>query len=112
MAKVREYAQGGHQMWEFYCPGCGHNHHYTTKNLGMGHPIWVFNGDVESPTFTPSLLNKWGRDADPEWKEPEGAQPSHKWSGTCHLYVTNGQIRYLTDCTHHLAGQVVDMKDM
>lgn len=110
--KLSEVEDTRYETWEFFCPGCGHRHGYYTKNPN-GRPIWTFeNRDVNSPTFTPSLLNTWGKHADPNWQEPEGAQPSNRWSGTCHLYVTNGQIIYLSDCTHHLAGQTVPMQDI
>lgn len=108
--KVRRYQHGVYSGCEFFCPGCGHNHTYPLENPGG--PVWTFNGDVNNPTFTPSLLNRWGKHADPNWQEPEGAQPGNKWSGTCHLYVTNGQIIYLGDCTHHLAGKTVEMEDI
>lgn len=111
MAKVKEDSHGKYETWVFYCPGCGYTHAYYTKNPD-GRPVWNFNGDVNNPTFTPSLLNRWGKHADPNWQEPEGVQPSNKWSGTCHLYVTNGQIQYLLDCTHNLAGQTVPMQEI
>jgi hypothetical protein len=30
----------------------------------------------------------------------------------CHTFVTDGQIQYLGDCTHALAGQTVDLQEM
>ena len=114
MAKVRliKVEDTRYESWEFKCPGCGHSHVYYTKNP-EGRPVWGFaNMDVNKPTFTPSLLNRWGKDADPNWQEPEGTSPSWGWSGTCHLYVTDGKIIYLGDCTHHLAGQTIEMEDI
>jgi len=68
---------------------------------------------MNNPTFTPSLLNRWGKYANPNWKEPEDAPPDNKWSGICHLFVTNGMIHYCGDCTHEYSGkQNVPMKDM
>jgi len=29
----------------------------------------------------------------------------------CHSFVTDGRIQFLTDCTHALAGQTVDIPD-
>lgn len=55
-----------------------------------GAVTWDFNGDLERPTFTPSLKNTG-----------EGE--------VCHLFVTAGQIEYCPDCTHALAGQTVPM---
>lgn len=59
-----------------------------------GYPQWSFNGDVDNPTFNPSLLNR----------DNQGH--------VCHLFVRNGKIEYLGDCTHSLAGKVIDMEDM
>lgn len=109
--KLHEVEDTRYESYEFHCPGCGHSHVYYTKNP-EGRPVWSFNGDVNNPTFTPSLLNRWGKHADPEWQEPTEPAPSHGWSGTCHLYVTNGQIQYLGDCSHHLAGTTIEMEDI
>lgn len=35
-------------------------------------------------------------------------QPKH----VCHSFVTDGKIQFLSDCTHDLAGQTVDMVDI
>jgi Family of unknown function (DUF6527) len=42
-------AQGVQSVYMFHCPGCGRGHGYHV-------PHWDFNGDLEKPTFTPSLL--------------------------------------------------------
>ena len=53
---------------------------------------WQWNGDFERPTVTPSILN---------------SRPGF----INHVYITNGKIEYLNDCTHDMAGQRVDMVD-
>ena len=30
----------------------------------------------------------------------------------CHTFVTDGRIQFLSDCTHALAGQTVDLPDI
>lgn len=94
----------GHCEYHFYCPGCKEMHSYITRwseerkeRSKNGAPTWSFNGDLENPSFTPSLLYRW---------EYPGKR------GVCHLYVTNGKIQFLGDCTHALAGQTVEMKDV
>lgn len=67
-----------------------------------GKPHWSFNGDFERPAFGPSVLQTWG----------EGER--HR---CCHSFVgcngaQPGQITFLGDCTHALAGQTVDLPDM
>jgi hypothetical protein len=96
--------KGGPGTWCFQCEGCGHMHCYYTVEAGR--PIaWQFNGSLEFPTFTPSLLNRWGKYADPNWVEPTDVGPDTSgWSGICHIFVTNGQVQFLGDCTHKLAG--------
>ena len=74
-----------------HCPGCNHAHMVTTDPATPG-PRWGFNGDLLSPTFTPSLLCYTDRPKD-----------------RCHSFIENGRFRFLTDCGHHLAGQTVDI---
>lgn len=79
--------------WGFHCPGCSHLHSFST---GSGAPInWSFNGDVNSPTFSPSLL----------------VNKDHP-NSRCHLFLTDGKIHYQADCYHDLKNQVVDMVDI
>lgn len=83
----------------YWCPGCD-SAHSVNHGAGLG-PRWRFNGDAERPTFSPSVLVTYdGADAD----TPVGL-PS-----VCHSFVENGQIRFLPDCTHALAGQTVQMQ--
>jgi len=78
----------------FHCPGCEHGHIYYTS----GPVTWFFNGDLERPTFTPSLLNTCENHPDPKQRR-------------CHLHVTNGEIVFCTDCSHAYAGKTVPMPD-
>lgn len=59
---------------------------------------WTFNGDLEKPTFSPSILVKLER--------TDGGKTK-----ICHSFVELGQIRYLSDCTHHLAGKTIEMPE-
>lgn len=78
----------------FFCNGCDMPHSISVGE-GQG-PRWTYNGNADSPTFTPSVLVSW----------TERDQPK-----VCHSFVTDGRIQYLSDCTHSLAGQVVDLPD-
>ncbi|HUP80813.1 MAG TPA: DUF6527 family protein [Pirellula sp.] len=80
---------GGHR-YVFWCPGCKGSHQYQVGPP----PSWTFNGNFDSPTFTPSLLVR---------PVKEAGIPR------CHLFVTDGKISYCTDCEHELAGQTVEM---
>lgn len=84
----------------FKCPGCASSggseaHRYEVREDG-GQPSWEFNGDFKSPTFTPSLLQ--------QYSDPRGHH-------VCHLFITAGKIYYCSDCTHALAGQVVELPE-
>lgn len=79
----------------FHCPGCNTLHPYRIQGDPTRGPIWGYNGNVEAPTFTPSLLVNNSR--------PESR---------CHLYVTDGRIQYLGDCFHNLKNTTIDMVDI
>lgn len=89
MAKLKPLndTTGKLSVYVFYCPGCKNCHHYDLSR-------WQFNGNLELPSFTPSLRI---------------IGPNN--STLCHLYVTNGKIQYCNDCPHNLSGQTVDMLD-
>lgn len=80
----------------FECPGCEGVHGIAIGD-GAG-PRWGFNGNVDQPTFTPSIKVTC------DWGDP----PKHM---VCHSFVTDGKIQFLADCTHELAGQTVDLPD-
>jgi hypothetical protein len=76
----------------FHCPGCGNCHKFTTVGL----VTWGFNGNMEKPTFTPSILVT---------QYPKGEKK------VCHSWITNGFIQFLPDSTHKLKGQTVELED-
>lgn len=80
--------------YAFECPGCKSDHMIST-NLKFSPIAWEFNGDVNSPTFSPSLL-VWG------------SEPTLR----CHSFVKNGKIEFLSDCFHGLKGQTVDLPEI
>lgn len=82
------------------CPGCEHPHVVPT----VGERAWGFNGDMDRPTLTPSVL------VYPNWKDVDGNVVEH--SPRCHVFIRDGRIEFLSDCTHALAGQTVDMQDV
>lgn len=106
LSSESESYKEGQREYHFHCPGCNCMHGYYThwsKDRAAasrtGAPVWSFNNNLEKPTFTPSLLYRW----------------HNEYSGkdhVCHLYVTDGKIKFLDDCTHCLAGQIVDMKEI
>lgn len=83
------------------CPACGFEHEFRVDLTGNGiwqrngGDVWTFDGDWDKPTFHPSMganLHNY------ESRHPR-----------CHSYLENGRWRFLSDCSHELAGQTVDM---
>lgn len=93
----------------FWCPGCQCSHVVYIK-AGHGHQ-WDWNGSHDKPTISPSVLNQWGNKVNPDWKEPAEPAPAGGWSGVCHLYLREGVIQFLSDCTHELVGKTVPLED-
>jgi hypothetical protein len=71
------------------CPGCGNAHGFSSKR-------WQFNGNMNYPTISPSLLVESGNEHGPT---------------RCHSFVRDGKIQFLDDCTHALKGKTVDLLD-
>lgn len=101
-AKVVTDAQDRFIGIRFDCPGCGYQMIPTDwipdgmeRSPHYPHQ-WRFNGDLERPTLRNSILTRYGR----------------KGASVCHSFVTDGRIQFLSDCTHTLAGQTVDLPDI
>ena len=92
----------------FRCPGCD-SVHGVTVDTPEG---WGWN-DLERPTFTPSILVHPHRtliDEDLDW-DALIAPENVTMTPLCHSFVTDGQIQFLCDCSHALAGQTVDLPE-
>ena len=104
MSKVKKVSDkdGNAYGYTLWCPGCEEHHRVGTE--------WQFNGDMEKPTFSPSLL---------VWLDPNPkADPKHDPTGKyrngfrCHSFIREGHIEFLGDCTHKLAGQTVELPEL
>lgn len=60
-------------------------------------PCWEWNGDIEKPTLSPSILTRG-----------EDTNGKH----VCHSFVRNGKVEFLNDCTHEFAGQTLDLLEV
>jgi hypothetical protein len=83
---------GNGKYLAFRCEGCGGYHSVPVT----GPQAWAWNGDRDAPVLSPSLKVNMG-----PYDAPR----------ICHSFVgcngaQPGEIIYLGDCTHHLAGQV------
>jgi hypothetical protein len=89
--KVRIWKTGDKvHRYFIQCPGCKEEHQFNDG--------WKFNGDMENPTFSPSLLVQGGRGFGDAYEDFR-----------CHSFIRDGRIQFLNDCTHHLKGQTVDL---
>ena len=86
--------------WLVFCPACQCGHKFDKGR-------WTFNGDTEKPTFSPSMLIRVG----PMPTVPAGRPDAGKIR-VCHSFVREGRIEFLSDCTHPLAGQTLDLPDV
>lgn len=108
--KVKLHSDGS---FTYRCP-CGDVHHITPK-------IWTWNGNVESPTISPSVLVRSGHYVPRQPGEPESCwctyakeHPEDKLPFgcyLCHSYVENGSVRFLNDCSHEHAGKTLPIPD-
>jgi hypothetical protein len=78
--------------WAAWCPACKQLHTWRTGTWAPGVPTWKFDGNLEKPTFSPSLRYLTGT--------------------KCHLTLTNGIIEYHTDCPHSMAGLKIPLIDI
>ena len=77
------------------CPACKCSHiFYTIYN---NKPQWTFNGNLENPTFNPSMLVHPNKTGDQK---------------RCHSFVRDGKIQYLNDCEHEMRGQTVELPEI
>ncbi len=106
---------GGDGRLSFWCPGCNEAHTLSVAGPGA---IWGYNGNVDQPTFTPSVLMRSGHFVTGQhgkrcWCDYNSEQiamgkPTVGFScQQCHSFVTHGRIQFLGDCSHSLAGQTV-----
>lgn len=108
----------GQLYLSFWCLGCDEVH--AIKIAEEGKPGWSWNASAEAPTFGPSIAVSTGCKTpgfDPAtmqcwctWNTEavaKGEKPSSFECSMCHSFVEDGKIRYLSDCTHRLANQIV-----
>ena len=76
------------------CPAGGCFMALPVRKPGESHrpdgPQWEFDGNEDEPTLSPSVLSKCK-------------------GGVCHSFVRNGQVEFLSDCTHEFAGKTVPL---
>jgi hypothetical protein len=82
-----------------WCPACASLHDFAVEEPFRNGARWTFDGNQDSPAFAPSMNISWGPN-------------SRGQTSRCHYFLTGGQLQYLSDCTHRLAGQTVPLPDI
>jgi hypothetical protein len=116
VGQISATLRGGGDHVSFWCPGCEETH-----TVGVGPNGWTWNRDAARPTFTPSILVTSGhympshQAGDRCWCIFNAERPDNPSSFTCHRchsFVTGGQIQFLGDSTHALAGTTVPLPEL
>lgn len=101
----------GHGKVAFWCAGCECAHALPVAEPSQAR--WEYNGNPNAPTFHPSILVRYYKCTVPnvmEWfRANPGADRAPGHDAICHSFVVDGQIQYLGDCTHHLAGRTLPL---
>lgn len=108
MRAEKQEAPDGSVYINYRCQGCEHLHSVcvqTGSAYGAG-PVWGWNGSLELPTFTPSVLFWLDHNADEDEEERKYVDKAR-----CHTFITNGRVQFLSDYGHALAGQTLDVPE-
>lgn len=100
-SKLRSIEGGNFAHW---CPGCEEMHAFYVGTPTSRGARWSFDGNVEKPSFTPSMNITSPR---AEWGDGEVAEAT-----CCHYFLSAGFLQFLGDCTHALKGQTVELPDL
>ena len=107
MGQVSAFLRRGAGFHSHWCPGCEEVHSIPDS--------WTFNGNVECPTFSPSvrITGKRTVKVDGKWdggwvRDAEGNPLDY----CCHYILTAGQLQFCADSTHALAGKTVPLPQL
>jgi hypothetical protein len=115
MSKLKRTTEG---QLHFHCPGCNEVHTVTPANAVLaGQVRWGWNGSMDAPTFSPSILVTsghyvYGHTSEHCWctyNREHADTPASFVCYRCHSFVRDGIIQFLGDCTHALANQTVPL---
>ena len=106
VAQIRHVTEGDltYDAIMIWCPGCTlmispdepdeGGLHLLPVNSTTKTPSWTWDGSLDRPTLSPSILTTYSADR------------------RCHSFLSGGFWDFLADCTHVLAGQTVPMPDL
>ena len=81
---------------------------------------WAWDGNVQAPTFSPSVLVTCGHYMPgmpqppncPYCKDLEPGDKATDYCYRCHTFIKGGMVQFLGDCTHEFAGQTLPLPDL
>ena len=76
---------------------------HTFPKIGRPNATWTFNGDLEKPTFHPSMNECSNPSTSPDFN------PRCSADERCHFVISNGNITYQNDCSHNFKGQTMPL---
>jgi hypothetical protein len=94
VSKVLRSTEGGFMHW---CPACNSFHMIAVSEPFPNGARWKFDGDLDKPTFAPSVRVRGGNAKGPT---------------CCHYILTTGVINFCGDCTHAMAGKAVPLPEI
>jgi len=94
----------GYHHW---CPACHEPHGIAVTHRNRSGAVWQFNGNLERPTFTPSV-RCFTMDTENDCGAP---LPLPVQRTLCHYFITEGMIVFCGDNPHALNGQTVPLPD-
>lgn len=98
-SKLRQPAPGQIRHW---CPACHCGHVFNVDAPNASGAVWGWDGNVDRPTFRPSMHIQTG-----EWTDADGMR--RRAATVCHYFLIDGQITFCNDSPHRLAGMTVDL---
>lgn len=105
MGQVSKFLRRTKGGYTHICPGCGNVHMINTDAPNSVGAQWTFDGNVDSPTFKPSVNVRTNM------PDMQHYQP-HAYSSVCHYNLVAGQVSFCPDSTHQLAGQIVPLPEL
>jgi hypothetical protein len=106
----------------FWCPGCNSHHGVATdpnNPNSMTGAKWSWNGSLERPTFSPSILVHPHETVPVEIPEGLSGEALTRFldanrvtTPRCHSFVRDGRIEFCSDSGHSLSGQTVDLPEV
>lgn len=96
--KLVKHESEGVEAYSHWCTACQECHTFYIQDQGP--EKWSFNGNVDRPTFSPSMkLYRIGKKKDEE-------------RTLCHYILTDGVMNYCNDSPHAFAGKSVPLEDI